>query len=106
MLSIYKMGNECPLPVPHSIKELIIGISSIVPEDYNLTFSEKRDMVRRLNDVISNINKEPATDKKCANCQFFTNGRCAARGLADIPLPVQNKEGGCSLYQELDYVPF
>ena len=87
-------------------KTNILSISHVMPRYYSLTFSEKKDMVRKLNDVISNINKEPAIDRKCANCQFFTNGRCAARGLADIPFTVQNKEGGCSLYQELDYMPF
>lgn len=83
-----------------AVKKLCVG----------LTFEQKNNVVIKSADLHNWIMHIQVTDRCCNTCDKcrMYNGEacCAARNMAPIPFQVANRVGGCSKWEEKDYIPF
>lgn len=87
-------------------QDMAAYLASIETKEPKMTFEEKIQKIRELNNEVNRVMHTEISDKCCRTCEHFRNGCCAARNMAKVPPEVVQRAYGCKKWYEKDYIPF
>lgn len=92
------------------IKALQTANSALLKTTMPMTIEEKQKLLDESASIWDTIMHKMPVEKRCETCAHCVLWEfkhcCSAREMAPIPFEIQNKTGGCSKWEEKDFIPF